>query len=122
MPRQPVNLGSLNVRIITQTSQQTRLALTLNSSPINVWCTSETGVQDSSGVVQPTAPNASSRYFLCTSGFEADRAAGQRDARIVMSSKARVDLLDWIPATSRFRVIRLQGSVGDERIVVSSAI
>ncbi|CAM0512289.1 unnamed protein product [Fasciola hepatica] len=111
-PRQPLNFGSFNVRTLMQVGQQACLALTMNSLKIDVCCLSETRIQDSSNVIQLTAPGISTRYILRTSGDEAARAVGQRGVGIVLTDKAEAALLDWIPVNSRLCAVRLQGSVG----------
>lgn len=79
--------------------QQARLALTIDSLLTDVCYTNETPNQDSSSVVQPTAPDVSSRYFLCASGDKATEAAGQRGAGTILADKAEVAILNFVPLT-----------------------
>ncbi|GAA47879.1 exosome complex exonuclease RRP6, partial [Clonorchis sinensis] len=55
-PRHPVSLAVFNVRTLKQAEQQAALDLTLDSLGIDVCCVSETRIQDSSTILELTAP------------------------------------------------------------------
>ncbi|KER29204.1 hypothetical protein T265_13425, partial [Opisthorchis viverrini] len=68
-------------------------------------------VQDASTVTELTAPSVSTRFRLHTSGDPETAAAGCAGDGVVLSHRAEVSLLDWIPADSRLCAVRLATSV-----------
>ena len=110
-PRHSVYLAAFNVRTLKQAGQQAALALTLDSLGIDVCCVSETRIQDASTVIELTAPSVSTRFRLRTSGDPEAAAAGCAGVGIVLSHRAEVSLLDWIPVDSRLCAVRLATSV-----------
>lgn len=66
-PQQPLNLGPLNVRTLTEAAQQSCLGSTMDSTAtVTTVCISETQMQNPTGVIQLAAPNASLRGRICT--------------------------------------------------------
>ncbi|KER30676.1 hypothetical protein T265_02918 [Opisthorchis viverrini] len=110
-PRHPLYLAAFNVRTLKQAGQQAALALTLDSLGIDVCCVSETRIQDASTVIELTAPSVSTRFRLRTSGDPEAAAVGCAGVGIVLSHRAEVSLLDWIPVDSRLCAVRLATSV-----------
>ncbi|GAA49627.1 hypothetical protein CLF_103310 [Clonorchis sinensis] len=102
-PGHPVYLAAFNVRTLKQT-KKAALALTRG---INVCCISETRIQDSSKVFELTARSLSTRSRLRTSGDLGSAAAECAMLGIALSHRAKVSLLDLIPANSCLCTIRL---------------
>ncbi|CAH8584122.1 unnamed protein product [Dicrocoelium dendriticum] len=94
-------MGTFNVRTLRQTGQQAALARTLDTLGIDVCCVSDTRINDPNGVIELTAPDLSSRYWLRASG-DADAALmGQAGVGTILISKAVTSLVEWIPMNSR---------------------
>ncbi|KER25885.1 hypothetical protein T265_06740 [Opisthorchis viverrini] len=110
-PRHPLYLAAFNVRTLKQAGQQAALALTLDSLGIDVCCVSETRIQDASTVIELTGPSVSTRFRLRTSGDPEAASVGYAGVDIVLSHRAEVSLLDWIPVDSRLCAVRLATSV-----------
>lgn len=68
---------------------------------IGVCCDRGTRIQYSNNLLQLIVPKSSSRYFLCTSGDRAAWAAGQHGFGIILSDKAEVAFLGWLPFMCR---------------------
>ncbi|KER27476.1 hypothetical protein T265_13796, partial [Opisthorchis viverrini] len=110
-PRHPLYLAAFNVRTLKQAGQQAALALTLDSLGTAMCCVSETRIQDASTGVELTAPSVSTRFRLRTSGDPEAAAGGCAGVGIVLSHRAEVSLLEWIPVDSRLCAVRLATSV-----------
>ena len=110
-PRCSVYVAAFNVRTLKQVGQQAALARTLDSLNVDVCCVSETRIQDSSTVINLTAPDLHSTFRLRTSGDTEAAAAGYAGVGIVLSEKAEKSLCDWIPVNSRLCAVRLATSV-----------
>ncbi|KER30998.1 hypothetical protein T265_02676 [Opisthorchis viverrini] len=81
----------------------TRLAL--------IYAVLETRIQDASTVFELTAPSVFTRFRLRTSGDPEAAAVGCAGVGIVLSHRAEVSLLEWIPVDSRLCAVRLGTSV-----------
>ena len=114
-PRRPVYLSAFNVRTLKQAGQQAALARSLDSLGVDICCVSETRIQDSSTIMELTAPALSSRFRLRTSGDTEAAAAGYAGVGIVLSDRAERALRDWIPVNSRLCAVRLATSVKSSR-------
>ncbi|KER30083.1 hypothetical protein T265_13257, partial [Opisthorchis viverrini] len=87
------------------------LTPTLDSLGIDVYCVSETRIQDASTVTELTAPSLSTRFQLRTSGDPEAATIGYVGVGIILSHGAEVSLLDWISVDSHIRSVRLATSV-----------
>ena len=114
-PRCSVYVAAFNVRTLKQAGQQAALARTLDSLNIDVCCVSETRIQDSSTVIELSAPAVSSTFRLRTSGDTEAAAAGYAGVGIVLSEKTEKCLCDWIPVNSCLCAVRLATSVKASR-------
>ncbi|GAA54241.1 hypothetical protein CLF_112950, partial [Clonorchis sinensis] len=110
-PRHPVYLAAFNVHTLKQAGQEAALALTVDSLGIDLCCVSETTIQNTSTMIGITAPSVSTGFRLCTSGDPEAAAAGCAMVGIVLSYRAEVSLLDWMPVDSCLCAVRLATSV-----------
>ncbi|GAA53699.1 polyprotein, partial [Clonorchis sinensis] len=106
-PRKHVYLGAFNVRSLKQAGQQVALARTLDSLCIDLSCLSETRTQDTSTVIELTAPSPSSISRLRISDDAEAAAAGFAGVGIVLNERAEASLLDSIPVDSRLCAVRM---------------
>ena len=113
-PLSSLNLADIHVRSLMQIGQQASLARTLDSLAVDVWCVSETRIQDASTVFQINAPNLSTKYFLRTSGDDHSKAAGLYGVGIVLNQRLEAALLDWI-LWKAVCVLRLEGAIHKNR-------
>lgn len=100
------------MRYLIQTARQACLALTIKALATDISFVSGPQIQDSRDVVEPVKPLISSGCCSITSEVEAARAAGLRDAALVLIIKRKVVLLDWISVKNSWCALRLQGLVG----------
>ncbi|GAA47488.1 hypothetical protein CLF_100425 [Clonorchis sinensis] len=75
-PRRQICLAASNVRILKQVGKQAARALTMDSLDINLWCVSETRIQDVSTVVELATLSFSTPLWLRTSGGPEAAAVG----------------------------------------------
>lgn len=93
----------------------------MGSPPIDIGCDSGTRIQVSNSVVQVTAPNVSSRYFLGISGDGAPQAVGQHGVEIILSGKVKAAFLNWFPVSSHLCAVNFRSRLKFESLVVLSA-
>ncbi|KER34125.1 hypothetical protein T265_00012 [Opisthorchis viverrini] len=110
-PRHPICLAAFSVRTLKKAGQQAALALTLDSLGIGVCCVPGTRIQHTSSVTELTATPVSIRFRLRTSGDPEVSVAGCAGVGTVISHRAEVSLLDWIPVDSHLCEVRLVTSV-----------
>ncbi|KER26511.1 hypothetical protein T265_06233 [Opisthorchis viverrini] len=96
---------------LKQEGQQAALALTLDSLGIDVYCVSETRIQDASTVVEPTVASLSTRFRLCTSGDPEATETGCAGFGIILSHRAEGSLLYWIRVDSHPCAVSLETPV-----------
>ncbi|RTG85806.1 uncharacterized protein DC041_0013076 [Schistosoma bovis] len=106
--------NSEHVERSSLTTTTTVIHLTLESRAIDVCCVSETRIQDPSSVIHLTSScqnKEPTRFTLRVSGSPDSASRGLAGVRIVLSPRAELALLEWIPVDSRLCAVRLNGTV-----------
>lgn len=85
----------------------------LESPNTDVCCLSETGIQDSSKVLQIRSSYIASEslFYVSLSGDSVASSSGFSGVGVALSSRVKATLIDWIPINSRLCVVRLESTI-----------
>ncbi|VDP59406.1 unnamed protein product [Schistosoma mattheei] len=92
-PRAPFKLAAFSVRTLVQIGQKIGLSMSLKSLNIDVFCLSETRIQDSSEVLQIRSPSIASKglFYVRLSGDPVASSSGylrcRRDIRLLTQGR-----------------------------------
>ncbi|KER32939.1 hypothetical protein T265_01032 [Opisthorchis viverrini] len=103
-PRDPFNIGAFDIRTLCQIGKQAMLAVTLYPLKIDVYCVSETRIQDPSVIMhlRMLSMNTALSYFsLRVSGDPEAMTRGIYGVGVTLNPRAEHALLDWIQVNSR---------------------
>ena len=99
------------MRTLAPIGQQASLAITLSSINVDIYCVSETRIQDPSAVLQLSCPNLDNKYFLKLSGDGTAAVTGRAGVGFPLNSSTQKSFIDWILVNSRMCAARFSSSV-----------
>ncbi|VDP85771.1 unnamed protein product [Schistosoma mattheei] len=87
--------------------------MSLESLNIDVYCLSETRIQDSGEVLQIRSPSVASKsfFYVRLSGDPVASSSGLSGVVVALSARAEAALIDWIPINNRLCAVRLESSI-----------